>query len=174
MESLMINKTISDTDYSEYIDGIINIFRLSSSDKYIIFGMKIENNQCSAKMTIYNQEGVSKEFQDVTINCDEHFYESLLKKMVQKLEEVCIVTKKDVVNLDGDEYVAFRMITSHNDLFTIDGLTKEQADVLLKNDSEVGSNTIIHNRSGHSSFIQLLFMISFLFVSFVMIVLLVD
>ena len=172
MESLMLNKTIQEADYLDYIYGVANIFRISSSDKYIIFAMKIEQEQCHAKMTIYNQEGISKEYHDVTINCGESFYDSFLKVLVQNIEEVAKITKKDIVNLDGDDYVAFRMITSHNDLFTIDGLEKDQAEKLLKGSND--TSTIISNHSGHSSFVQLLLMIGILSISFIAIVMLVD
>ena len=173
MESLMLNNIIHEADYLDYIYGIANIFCLSSSDKYIIFAMKVEHNQCSAKMTIYNQEGISKEYQDVTIKCDESFY-NFLKQLVQNIEEVASITKKDIVNLDRDEYVAFRMITSHNDLITIDGLEKHQAELLLGYSDEATSNSIITNHDGHSSFVQLLLMIGIISISFITIVLLVD
>lgn len=168
----MLNKTIQEADYLEYIYGVANIFRLSSSDKYIIFAMKIEQNQCNAKMTIYNQEGVSKEYHDVTINCGDSFYDSFLKKLVQNIEEVASITKKDIVNLDGDDFVTLRMITSHNDMFTIDGLDRNQAELLLNHSDN--SPAIINNDSGHSSFVQLLLMIGILSISFIAIVLLVD
>lgn len=170
----MLNNTIHEADYLDYIYSVANIFRLSSSDKYIIFALKVNQNQCSAKMTIYNQEGICNEYQDVTIKCDESFYEDFLKKIVQSIEEVASITKKDIVNLDGDEYVAFRMITSHNDLITIDGLEKNQAELLLGRSKDTESDSIVTNHNGHSSSVQLLLMIGIISISFITIVLLVD
>ena len=41
--------------------------------------------------------------------------------LIQKICEVAEVETKDIVNLSDDDLVTFRMITKHNDLFTVDG-----------------------------------------------------
>lgn len=125
-------KKINDKDkLNEYINKIVNIFRLSCPDKYIIFKMKIDNNNCNCNVSIYNEKGIDSKLDDISIECDSYFYDSFLNKLVVEVSKCCSIVKKDVVNLDGDVFVAFRMITENNDLFIIDGLEEERANSLI-------------------------------------------
>ena len=82
---------------------------------------------------------------------------------------------KDIVNLDGDSLVAYRMVTDDNDLFTIDGLNLEDAyhlKELCSDDFQSEAKGIhqISDTHGIGSFKMFLLMIFILTVSFVGIV----
>lgn len=118
-------------DIDKYVDELVDLFQQSSPDKYIILGMKIDNGICNIKCSTYNSSGKESIADTVSFECNSYFYESL-KKIVLQFRINCNVVKEDIVNLDGDEYVAFRMITKNNDMFTIDGLTIDFANSLLE------------------------------------------
>ena len=118
--------------YLEYIDNLVDIAKLTTKDNSIMFNFKISNNVCLCKIDIVGYDGDEKKFEDVEFECNESFYREFLPLLVKKLYENSIIILKDIVNLDGDNFVALRMITEYNDLFTIDGLENKMAEDLLK------------------------------------------
>ena len=77
----------------------------------------------------------------------------------------------DIVNLDKDEFMTFRLVSSNNDLITIDGLTKEQANHLNKLfETDEKKEEILINNSGIANVWIFLLMIVVLVISFILIV----
>ena len=127
----LMEKAMSQDDYQEYLDKIANIFRISDSHSSILYDIKIKDYQARAKLSIVNMEGEKKEFQDIMLDCDQAFSSSFLIPLVEKICEIVEVQTKDIVNLTEDDLVTFRIITNNNDLFTIDGLSPDDANNLL-------------------------------------------
>jgi hypothetical protein len=78
-------------------------------------------------MSIIGRAGDKQEFSDVILDFDDKFYPEFLDILVTKINNEVRIKVKDIVNLDGDSLVAYRMVTDNNDLFTIDGLSMEDA-----------------------------------------------
>ena len=131
MSTSLLNDSLNNKNYDQYIDNTVNIFKLSSKESSILFSAKIENNNCLINLSIVNQDGKVKKFRDVIFECDDKFYSNFIDKLVDKTINECNIISFDLVNLDRDEFSTFRMIMENNDLFTIDGLTKERASHLL-------------------------------------------
>lgn len=132
MNSSLLDKTLNEDSYSEYIEKIINVFRLSSKESSILLDLKIKDYKCVIKLSIVGQNGEKEEFCDTTLKCDEVFYKEFLDVLIEKFTSNVTVTTKDVVDLDDDpSLVTLRLITLNNDLFSIDGLTNEHAKYLL-------------------------------------------
>ena len=129
--SILINP-LDENNYSDYIERIINIFRLSSKDSSIMLRIKISDGNCNLNLSIIDKEGQSQKFSDDTFKCDEVFYSNFLDSLVNKVYENCEIVTTDVVNLDNDEFVAFRMITENNDLLTIDGISQDYSMHLIE------------------------------------------
>lgn len=127
----LIEKDFNEIIYDEYIDKIISIFKLSVKESSIIFNMKINDSESIIKLSIVNQDGKREEFTDTNFKCDDNFYKNFLDLLVEKfVMNVCVVSK-DIVNLDGDSFLTFRLITENNDLFIIDGLSDDNANHLI-------------------------------------------
>ena len=137
MDSSILINSLNEDNYSEYIENILNIFRLSNKESYILLNSKIESESCVLNLSIINSDGESKRFSDITFKCDSSFYSNFLDVLVSKVYNECNIVTVDSVNLDNDNYVAFRMITENNDLFTVDGLTEEYAMHLISLCSDV-------------------------------------
>ena len=117
--------------YLDYIENLVDISKLTTKENSIMFNFKIDNDKCLNEITVIDQKGAKKEFDDLIFKCNELFYDFFLPKLIKELYHNNNIVVSDIVNLDGDEYVAVRLITEFNDLFSVDGLTKEKAVELL-------------------------------------------
>ena len=132
MNTGLMNQELNVDTYEEYIDRIVNIFRLSSKKSSILFDMKIQNYQAKIRLSLLNQNGERDKYQDVVLNCDYSFYHDFLKKLVQKIYDTGDIATRDIVHLSDGDLVTFRMITTNNDLFSVDGLNEDDAKSLIQ------------------------------------------
>ena len=163
MENSLIDKKICREDYQNYIDKIANVFRISDRRSSIMCDIKIKNYKALIELSIVNMEGEKKEFQDVLLDFDQDFSVSFLIPLVRKICEIVEVKTKDIVNLKEDDLVTFRIITNNNDLFTVDGLSSDDANNLLLLSQKIQVNSpksISASSKGSGNIISILFMIS--------------
>lgn len=175
MNSIIFNEKITEENYTDFVEKIVSIFRISSYDKYILFSLKLEKQDCIMHLSVLRNDGDKQEFEEIRVNNNSSFFYDFLDTLVFRLREVCEITKEDIVNLDDDHYVAFRIITKYNDLITIDGLAESQANRLLKGEnSEENVDMSISGNTGGSSLSGFLFLLTFLIISFIAVVMIVD
>lgn len=166
---------IDKNNYNEYIEKILNIYRLSSKDSSILFNIKIENYKCYCSMSIVGRAGDKQEFSDVILDFDDKFFPEFLDVLVTRINNDVRIKVKDIVNLDDDSLVAYRMVTDNNDLFTIDGLSLEDANHFKELCSDEfqsenkGINQITDNH-GIGSMKMFILMLSILVIAFIGIV----
>lgn len=171
MENSLLDSNLTEENYDDYIEKIFNIFRLSSKNSSIILSVDIVDSKCLIKLKIVSQNGDTKEFSDVTFKCDNAFYNDFLDSLIKRLNDDENFIINDIVNLDKDEFMTFRLVSSNNDLITIDGLTKEQANHLNKLfETDVKKEEILINNSGIANVWIFLLMIVVLVISFILIV----
>ena len=171
MENSLLDSNLTEENYDDYIEKIFNIFRLSSKNSSIILSVDIVDSKCLIKLKIVSQNGDTKEFSDVTFKCDNAFYNDFLDSLIKRLNDDENFIINDIVNLDKDEFMTFRLVSSNNDLITIDGLTKEQANHLNKLfETDEKKEEILINNSGIANVWIFLLMIVFLVISFILIV----
>lgn len=170
MNSSLLLGSLSRENYDEYIENVLNIFRLSSKESSIILNAKINNEQCIINLSIINLNGETKEFSDVSFKCDSDFYDVFLNKLVNRIYSECNIITHDSVNLDNDSYVAFRMITDNNDLLTIDGLSLDESNKLMelcdnsKNDNVEKIKLLNTGFSNYSILLLLIIVIILIFI----------
>ncbi len=171
MENSLLDSNLTEENYDDYIEKIFNIFRLSSKNSSIILSVDIVDLKCLIKLKIVSQNGDTKEFSDVTFKCDNAFYNDFLDSLIKRLNDDENFIINDIVNLDKDEFMTFRLVSSNNDLITIDGLTKEQANHLNKLfETDEKKEEILINNSGIANVWIFLLMIVVLVISFILIV----
>lgn len=179
MHSSLLERNLNEDSYDEYIEKIINIFRLSNKNSSILFHMEIKDYHANIMLSIVNQNGEKEEFTDIVLKCDEIFYQSFLLPFVKIVNRDISIKVHDIVNLDGDDLVTFRMITENNDLLTIDGLSNDDAKKLLeisKGKKTIEGNHSLHvsNNEGIGNIWIFLLMIFILVIAFILIVFLLD
>ncbi len=171
MENSLLDSNLTEENYDDYIEKIFNIFRLSSKNSSIILSIDIIDSKCLIKLKIVSQNGDTKEFSDVTFKCNNAFYNDFLDSLIKRLNDDENFIINDIVNLDKDEFMTFRLVSSNNDLITIDGLTKEQANHLNKLfETDEKKEEILINNSGIANVWIFLLMIVVLVISFILIV----
>ena len=171
MENSLLDCNLTEENYDDYIEKIFNIFRLSSKNSSIILSVDIVDSKCLIKLKIVSQNGDTKEFSDVTFKCDNAFYNDFLDSLIKRLNDDENFIINDIVNLDKDEFMTFRLVSSNNDLITIDGLTKEQANHLNKLfETDEKKEEILINSNGIANVWIFLLMIVVLVISFILIV----
>ena len=171
MANSLLDSNLTEENYDDYIEKIFNIFRLSSKNSSIILSVDIVDSKCLIKLKIVSQNGDTKEFSDVTFKCDNAFYNDFLDSLIKRLNDDENFIINDIVNLDKDEFMTFRLVSSNNDLITIDGLTKEQANHLNKLfETDEKKEEILINNSGIANVWIFLLMIVVLVISFILIV----
>ena len=169
MENSLLDSNLTEENYDDYIEKIFNIFRLSSKNSSIILSVDIVDSKCLIKLKIVSQNGDTKEFSDVTFKCDNAFYNDFLDSLIKRLNDDENFIINDIVNLDKDEFMTFRLVSSNNDLITIDGLTKEQANHLNKLfETDEKKEEILINNSGIANVWIFLLMIVVLVISFIL------
>ena len=171
MENSLLDSNLTEENYDDYIEKIFNIFRLSSKNSSIILSVDIVDSKCLIKLKIVSQNGDTKEFSYVTFKCNNAFYNDFLDSLIKRLNDDENFIINDIVNLDKDEFMTFRLVSSNNDLITIDGLTKEQANHLNKLfETDEKKEEILINNSGIANVWIFLLMIVVLVISFILIV----
>ena len=144
MESTLKNESITKEKFKEYIDKIINIFRLSSKNNSILLDLKLKNYQANAHLSILNNHtGEREELNSIIMDCDNDFTHYFLLPLVEKMKNIIIIETIDIVENQNSKLFTFRMITTNNDLFTIDGLSKNDANNLLEKAKEFQLNNKI-------------------------------
>ena len=173
----LIDRNLNEDTYEEYIDKIVNVFRLSSKSRSILFDLKIKDYKALIKLSIISQNGEKEEFTDVILKCDDVFYKEFLIPLVKKVDDNGDVIIKDILNISDNSLVTFRMITRNNDMFSIDGLSEDDANSLLKvinQNEENDAGKLISNSAGSGNLMFFLFMIGLLAIAFITIVELID
>lgn len=175
MEANLLNKSIEENNYEEYIEKILNIFRLSSKESSIIFSLKIKDYKCTMTLSIVRQNGDREEFSDTLFDCNEVFYQKFLDVLVSRFLGSVEVATKDIVNLDDDSLVTFRLITGNNDLFSVDGLSEEHAKYLLGlNEKDDDKYLNASNNNGIGNVWMFILMIIILVITFILITILLG
>jgi len=179
MENSLLETVLNEDSYEDYIEKIINIFRLSSKESSILLSLIIKDYTCNIKLSIVGQNGEKKEFNDMTLKCDESFYKNFLDVLVQRFVYNNEVITKDIVNLDGDSLVTLRFINCNNDLFSIDGLSQEHAKYLLslcenkkEKDTHYLDISASNNSVGAGNVWIFIFMLVILIVAFILVIVL--
>ena len=178
MEKSLIDDNLTLDNYKNYIEKILNIFRLSSKNSSILFELKIENYKAIIKLSIVSLDGEREDFQDFVTECDTSFYHKLLIPLIRKIAETIPISTRDIIKLSDDALSTFRMISKNNDLFTIDGLSDADAKGLLsifdeeeKNDSV---SLINHNHSGVGNISNIIVLFGLAFLAIIMILFFIN
>lgn len=175
MDLGLMNKNLTEDNYDEYVEKIVNIFRLSSKKSSIIFEVKIKDYQADVCLSIVSQDGRREDFQDLALKCDESFYNHFLMSVLQSIDQNTDVKVRDIVKNENSSLVTLRIINDNNDLFTIDGLSEDDARYLLSKLGEIKESDneklmIVSDNIGASNAVMFFIMTIILVIAFILIV----
>ena len=110
MKSILFNEKITENNYADFVEQLVNVFRLSSFERSILFSLKFEKTICIIQLSILNQDGNRQEYEEVHVDSSESFFNDFLEHMVSAFRNHCVIVKEDIVNLDNDEWRNERLI----------------------------------------------------------------
>ena len=174
MSLTIFNEEVTENNYGDLVEKLVNIFRISSFDKYILLALKIEKSTCSIDLSILNNDGNNEKYESIKMDANSPYFHKFLRELVLTLRDNFDITKEDHVNLDDDNFVAYRMITKYNDMITIDGLSENEVKALSAKEEPVVMDAPLTDNKGSSTLTGLVFMITFLIISFIAVVAIVD
>lgn len=113
--------------YEEYLEKVLEIARLTTKDNSILISFTVEDGKCSSKVELLEQNGDRGALKSVNFACTDNFKTNFLEKLVVEYAKTTNVILSDIIDIDGDNQFTFRMVSESNDLFSIDGISKEYA-----------------------------------------------
>ena len=131
MSSSLLVNSIGEGAYDEYIEKLMNIYRLSSKDSSIIGHVQIIGEKSKVTLSIVDRNGYSNNFTDIVFRRNENFYERFIKEIIKRMNSECHILVNDLVGSDNEKNVTYRMITENNDMFTIEGLDRVRANQIV-------------------------------------------
>lgn len=178
MEKSLIDDNLTLDNYKNYIEKILNIFRLSSKNSSILFELKIENYKAIIKLSIVSLDGEREDFQDFVTECDTSFYHKLLIPLIRQIAESITISTRDIIKFPNKALSTFRMISENNDLFTIDGLSEDDAKGLLSifdEEKKKDSISLIdHNRRGVGNISNIIVLFGLVFLTIIVILFFIN
>ena len=113
--------------YDDYIKKILEVASLSTKENSVLIGLSLEDGKCRSTVELLEQNGKRDIGKSVSFSCTESFYINFLERLVVEYADVTNTVVADVVDVDGDDQFTFRMVSENNDMFTVDGISKEYA-----------------------------------------------
>lgn len=148
--------------YDEYIESLLNAARLTKKENSVLINFKVEDEVCINKVEFIQQNGTKDTFKEETFLCDDAFYKDFLEKFVIAYYSNMVVVFNDSIDMNADGKYTYRVITDDNDMMSIDGITLEYANYLMKLTKNQGNNEsekIISNEQGNVSFLYTLILV---------------
>lgn len=155
----MINKE----KYDGYIESLLNAARLTTKENSVLINFNIEEEVCTNTVEFIQQDGTKDTLKKASFICDDEFYKEFLEKFVLAYYNSMVVVVSDSIDMNADNKYTYRIITDDNDLMSIDGITLEYANYLMKlvkTDEERTKKTLTTNEKGNVTFLYTLFLIS--------------
>lgn len=154
--------------YDDYIKKILEVACLSTKENSVLIGLTIDDGRCRSTVELLEQNGNRCIGRSVAFSCTDSFYTNFLERLVVEYSEVSNTVVTDIVDVDGDSQFTFRMVSDNNDMFTVDGISKDYAKKLKeKVENKESQKTLVKNsEAGLSNALGLTVLISLIVVIF--------
>ena len=127
VENKMKNNESNVGYYEDYIKKILDVACLSTKENSVLIGLTIEDGKCRSTVELLEQNGKRDIGRSVAFSCTESFYTNFLERLVVEYSDTTNTVVADIVDVDGDDQFTFRMVSENNDMFTVDGISKDYA-----------------------------------------------
>lgn len=121
--------------YDDYLEKVMEVARLTTKDNSVLLSFNIEDGKCQSKVEMIELDGTRGAVKCVNFACTDAFYSNFLEKLVREYAQSTKIILTDIIDIDGDNQFTFRMVGESNDLFSVDGISKDYA-LKLKEISE--------------------------------------
>ena len=135
--------------YEEYLKKVLELAKMTTKENSILVSFSIEDGKCRSKVELLEQDGTKGNTKSVSFACTDSFYTNFLEVLVNEYSSTINIVLVDIIDMDGDNQFTFRMVGESNDLFSIDGISKDYA-YKLKNIVESVNNKKIEDISSEA------------------------
>lgn len=119
-------------NYSDLLLKLSNLIQLSTKETSIHIHFNIINDNVIIQSFLLNINGEKKDFEKIESIWNNEFYQEFLYPFLLIVKEKCNLVASDVISSTRDDLFITRFITENNDLFTIEGLSHDDAYRLLE------------------------------------------
>ncbi len=113
--------------YDNYIKKVLEVASLSTKENSVLIGLTIDDGKCRSTVEMIEQNGNRGVGKSISFACTDNFYRNFLERLVVEYSKVTNTVVADIVDVDGDDQFTFRMVSENNDMFTVDGISKDYA-----------------------------------------------
>lgn len=161
--------------YDGYIKKVLDVACLSTKENSVLIGLTIEDGRCRCTVELLEQNGKKSIGRSVAFSCTDSFYTNFLERLVVEYSDTTNTVVADIVDVDGDDQFTFRMVSENNDMFTVDGISKEYAKKLKDKveNREKEKSYVKSSEAGLSNVLGLTVLISLIVVIFLTLLLFV-
>jgi hypothetical protein len=155
-----MNKENNVSYYDEYLGKILDIVKMTTKENSILICFNIEDGKCKSKVELLEQDGTVGALKNVNFACTENFYSNFLERLIIEYLKINEVALTDIIDIDGDKKYTFRIVGESNDLFSIDGISKEYALKLKEMVDKPDTENAFINEDGISNTLSLVMLAS--------------
>ena len=119
-------------NYSDLLLKLSNLVQLSTKETSIHIHLNIINDKVIIQSFLLNINGEKKDFEKIESIWNNEFYQEFLYPFLLIIKGKCNLVTSDVISSTRDDLFITRFITENNDLFTIEGLSHDDAYRLLE------------------------------------------
>ena len=119
-------------NYNDLLLKLSNLIQLSTKETSIHIHFNIINDNVIIQSFLLNINGEKKDFEKIESIWNNEFYQEFLYPFLLIVKEKCNLVASDVISSTRDDLFITRFITENNDLFTIEGLSHDDAYRLLE------------------------------------------
>jgi len=116
-------------EYEKLINDVVEISKLSTKENSILYNFSLDKDSVKSNISIVDLTGEKKVLKTSKFNLESKFY-NFVNPLLEEFIDNNEIVLSDFVDMDADNIVTYRLITSNNDQFTIDGLTFEDANYI--------------------------------------------
>lgn len=164
--------------YEEYRESLLNIARLTNKGNSILINFNIKDDTCTNVVSFIQQDGTKDVLKDSVFACDDEFYKEFLEKFIEDYYGNMVIAFNDSIDMNADGKYTYRVITEDNDMLSIDGISFDYANYLMrcikKKQDEVVDGDISENENGVTTALASLIIIGGIGLSFLIMVLLLS
>lgn len=133
--------------YKDIIDKIISFSNESNKENSIIYRISLKEKNILCNISLVDINGNKKQLMNQNIKLENKFY-NFINPMLKSFIDNNEIILNDFVDMNGDNIVTYRLITSNNDQLTIDGLTFEDSSYIKDIINNYSSNSVSLDNSG--------------------------
>ncbi len=130
-------------EYKSVIEEILNISKQTNKENSILYHFEISDNDIVLKISIIEKNGKEHVEKNLSIQNSSDFFQQFLIPLIKKFSDSNHIVLYDIVDMNEDNKITYRLITDNNDLFTINNLSFQDTNYICDVIEEIRRSKIV-------------------------------